>query len=155
MDELIPVFIKLQEAFDIIRARNSIELPQIVSVGAQSSGKSSVIESIVGKDFLPRGTGIVTRCPLVLSLRRTEEKPGELCDYAEFLHRKGEKYTEFTEVRTEIDMQTAKIAGRNKAITSEPISLTIYSPRVVDLTLVDLPGITKVPVGDQPSDIEQ
>lgn len=83
MEELIPLFIKLQQTFDIIRARNCIELPQIVSVGAQSSGKSSVIESIVGKDFLPRGTGIVTRCPLVLSLRRTKEGQAE---HAEFLH---------------------------------------------------------------------
>ena len=45
-----------------------IDLPQIVVVGSQSSGKSSVLETIVGKDFLPRGTGIVTRRPLVLQL---------------------------------------------------------------------------------------
>lgn len=72
MEPLIPVVIKLQEAFEAISARNNIELPIIVSVGSQSSGKSSVIESIVGKDFLPRGNGIVTRCPLVLSLRRID-----------------------------------------------------------------------------------
>lgn len=47
-----------------------IDLPRIVVVGSQSSGKSSVIESIVQRDFLPRGTGIVTRCPLVLRLVR-------------------------------------------------------------------------------------
>jgi hypothetical protein len=34
---------------------------QIAVVGSQSSGKSSVLESIVGYDFLPRGTGICTR----------------------------------------------------------------------------------------------
>ncbi|CAI8607417.1 unnamed protein product [Vicia faba] len=34
------------------------------------------------------------------------------------------------------------------------IGLKIVSPNVLDMTLVDLPGITKVPVGDQPSDIE-
>lgn len=32
--------------------------------------------------------------------------------------------------------------------------MKIFSPNVLDITLVDLPGITKVPVGDQPSDIE-
>ena len=37
-------------------------------MGSQSSGKSSVLENIVGRDFLPRGTGIVTRRPLVLQL---------------------------------------------------------------------------------------
>lgn len=66
IDKLIPLIIKLQDAFNAIDAKNTIELPQIVVVGAQSTGKSSVLESIVGKDFLPRGNGIVTRCPLVL-----------------------------------------------------------------------------------------
>jgi GTP-binding protein EngB required for normal cell division len=66
IDKLIPLIIKLQDAFNAIDAKNTIELPQIVVVGSQSTGKSSVLESIVGKDFLPRGSGIVTRCPLVL-----------------------------------------------------------------------------------------
>jgi len=61
---------KLQDVFNLINAKNAMELPQIVVIGSQSAGKSSVLESIVGKDFLPRGTGIVTRCPLVLQLRR-------------------------------------------------------------------------------------
>jgi len=64
---------KLQDAFNLVNIRTSIELPQMVVVGSQSTGKSSVLESIVGRDFLPRGSGIVTRCPLVLQLRRTEE----------------------------------------------------------------------------------
>lgn len=46
------------------------------------------------------------------------------------------------------------MAGENKGICPEPINLKIFSTRVVNLTLVDLPGITKVPVGDQPEDIE-
>lgn len=66
MEKLIPIVMKLQDAFNAINVRNQIELPQIVVVGSQSTGKSSVLESIVGRDFLPRGSGIVTRCPLVL-----------------------------------------------------------------------------------------
>ncbi|KAG5669935.1 hypothetical protein PVAND_000224 [Polypedilum vanderplanki] len=54
----------------------------------------------------------------------------------------------------EIEDQTDLIAGSNKGICAEPINLKIFSPEVVNLTLVDLPGITKVPVGDQPEDIE-
>lgn len=46
-----------------------------ISLGSQSSGKSSVLESIVGKDFLPRGSGIVTRRPLVLQLFNTPVNP--------------------------------------------------------------------------------
>jgi hypothetical protein len=69
MDDLIPVINKLQDVFSIVGgAHASIDLPQIVVLGSQSSGKSSVLEHIVGRDFLPRGTGIVTRRPLVLQL---------------------------------------------------------------------------------------
>lgn len=67
MDGLIPVINKLQDVFNAVGA-DSIDLPQIVVVGSQSSGKSSVLENIVGRDFLPRGSGIVTRRPLVLQL---------------------------------------------------------------------------------------
>lgn len=97
MEPLIPLVIKLQEAFDVINARNTLELPMIVALGSQSSGKSSVLESIVGRDFLPRGSGIVTRCPLVLSLRRIDtSKPGvEDREWGEFLHKKGEKIYDF------------------------------------------------------------
>ena len=156
MEDLIPLVIKLQEAFDAISARQSIELPLIVSVGSQSSGKSSVIESIVGKDFLPRGTGIVTRCPLVLSLRRIQKEDKNQSEWGEFTHRKGVKISNFEQIREEIDAQTNKIAGGSgKCISDKPISLTIYSPYVVDLTMVDLPGITKVPVHGQPTDVEE
>ena len=47
------------------------------------------------------------------------------------------------------------MAGQNKGISKLPINLKIYSHNVVNLTLVDLPGLTKIPVGDQPSDIEK
>ena len=73
MEALIPVINKLQDVFNTVGAE-TIQLPQIVVVGNQSSGKSSVIESIVGKDFLPRGAGIVTRRPLILQLIHIEDK---------------------------------------------------------------------------------
>ena len=67
MESLIPVINKLQDVFNTVGA-DAIQLPQIVIVGSQSSGKSSVIESLVGRSILPRGTGIVTRRPLILQL---------------------------------------------------------------------------------------
>ncbi|KAF2988151.1 hypothetical protein EK904_013685, partial [Melospiza melodia maxima] len=100
-------------------------------------------------DFLPRGSGIVTRRPLVLQLITAKT------EYAEFLHCKGKKFTDFDEVRQEIEVETDRVTGMNKGISSVPINLRIYSPHVLSLTLIDLPGITKVPVGDQPPDIEQ
>ena len=122
-----------------------------VVVGSQSSGKSSVLESLVGKDFLPRGIGIVTRRPLYLQLRNVAHGH----DWAEFSHKKGEVYKDFDLVRREIEIETERVAGINKGISKDPICLKVFSKDVVDLTLVDLPGITKVPIGDQPPDIEE
>uniref|UniRef100_A0A4W3K229 dynamin GTPase n=1 Tax=Callorhinchus milii TaxID=7868 RepID=A0A4W3K229_CALMI len=103
---------------------------------------------VLFSNFLPRGSGIVTRRPLVLQLVNS------ITEYAEFLHFKGRKFTNFDEVRQEIEVETDRVTGINKGISSIPINLRIYSPSVLNLTLIDLPGITKVPVGDQPTDIE-
>ncbi|TNN73808.1 Dynamin-1 [Liparis tanakae] len=75
-------------------------------------------------------------------------------EYAEFLHCKGKKFVDFDEVRQEIEAETDRVTGANRGISSVPINLRVYSPNVLNLTLVDLPGMTKVPVGDQPADIE-
>ncbi|NXS88550.1 DYN2 protein, partial [Erpornis zantholeuca] len=75
-------------------------------------------------------------------------------EYAEFLHCKSKKFTDFDEVRQEIEAETDRVTGTNKGISPVPINLRVYSPHVLNLTLIDLPGITKVPVGDQPQDIE-
>ncbi|XP_015198563.1 dynamin-1-like protein isoform X1 [Lepisosteus oculatus] len=175
MEALIPFINRLQEVFLTVGAE-VIQLPQIVVVGSQSSGKSSVLESIVGRDFLPRGSGIVTRRPLVLQLvnvappeerRRTgngdktksdskTSYPGiKAEEWGTFLHCKNKIFTDFVEIRQEIQSETDRSTGANKGISPEPIHLKIFSPHVLNLTLVDLPGITKVPVGDQPDDIEQ
>ncbi|CAL8142023.1 unnamed protein product [Orchesella dallaii] len=163
MEALIPIINKLQDVFNTI-GTDSIQLPQIVVVGAQSSGKSSVLEALVGRSFLPRGTGIVTRCPTILQLiyspkedrehRTSLEGTMDVDEWARFLHKPDRIFTNFDDVREEIERETDHKAGTNKGICSEPISLKIYSTKVVNLTVVDLPGIVKVPAGDQPEDIE-
>ncbi|XP_053574991.1 dynamin-1-like protein [Bombina bombina] len=163
MEALIPVINKLQDVFNTVGA-DVIQLPQIVVVGTQSSGKSSVLESLVGRDLLPRGTGVVTRRPLILQLVHVsaddhrkpsgEENGVDAQEWGKFLHTKNKIYTDFDEIRQEIENETDRISGNNKGISAEPIHLKIFSPNVVNLTLVDLPGMTKVPVGDQPKDIE-
>ena len=186
---LVDVINKLQDVFSAI-GQTPIDLPQIVVVGSQSSGKSSVLESIVGREFLPRGSGIVTRRPLVIQLYSTRDgvptsgggggggggggasgtstssspvlpttsSSGSGGDgtqeWGEFLHLPNQKFTDFDEIRKEIIRETDRVTGTNKGISTKSINLKIYSPYVLTLSLVDLPGITKVPVGDQPSDIE-
>ncbi|XP_036978129.1 dynamin-2-like isoform X4 [Acanthopagrus latus] len=148
MEDLIPLINKLQDAFSSIGQSCNLDLPQIAVVGGQSAGKSSVLENFVGRDFLPRGSGIVTRRPLILQLVNCK------AEYAEFLHCKGRKFVDFEEVRLEIEAETDRITGSNKGISPIPINLRVYSPNVLNLTLIDLPGMTKVAVGDQPHDIE-
>ncbi|PKS05339.1 hypothetical protein jhhlp_008713 [Lomentospora prolificans] len=168
---LIQLVNKLQDVFTTVGVANPIDLPQIVVVGSQSSGKSSVLENIVGRDFLPRGSGIVTRRPLILQLinrpassqsngTKEEIAPGDdkaanADEWGEFLHIPGQKFFDFNKIREEIDRETAAKVGRNAGISPAPINLRIYSPNVLNLTLVDLPGLTRVPVGDQPRDIER
>ena len=186
MNNLIPIINKLQDVFNAI-GESPIDLPQIVVIGSQSSGKSSVLESIVGREFLPRGTGVVTRRPLVIQLYNTgnltmEDDVENIIDsninsgnnkstangtisssssnnsnkqeWGEFLHLPGQKFFDFNEIRTEISRETDRLTGKNKGISKQSINLKIFSPHVLTLSLVDLPGTTKVPVGDQPSDIE-
>ncbi|TPX48889.1 hypothetical protein SeMB42_g02821 [Synchytrium endobioticum] len=200
---LIKTVNKLQDAFAAVGVANPIDLPQIAVIGSQSSGKSSVLENIVGRDFLPRGTGIVTRRPLVLQLINRPSASGiaggvaatspqapkpsphaedgalvptpstppptskpavngtpadasdDPDEWGEFLHLPGRKFTNFDEIRDEIVKDTELKVGRNAGVSNQPINLRIYSPNVLTLTLVDLPGLTKVPVGDQPKDIEK
>ncbi|KAI9822529.1 MAG: vacuolar protein sorting-associated protein 1 [Pycnora praestabilis] len=169
---LITLVNKLQDVFTTVGVQNPIDLPQIAVVGSQSSGKSSVLENIVGRDFLPRGTGIVTRRPLILQLInrsspnngqpngvseevKSSDKESNLDEWGEFLHIPGQKFYDFNKIRDEIVKETDSKTGRNAGISPAPINLRIYSPNVLTLTLVDLPGLTKVPVGDQPRDIEK
>ncbi|KAI3386886.1 hypothetical protein SNEBB_004530 [Seison nebaliae] len=149
MEELIPIVNSLQDAFTNLGREFPVGLPQIAVVGGQSAGKSSVLENFVGKDFLPRGNGIVTRRPLILQLLHSNT------EYAEFLHRRGQPLTDFDAVRKEIEDETDRATGQNKGVSNVPINLKVFSPHVLNLTLVDLPGMTKVPVGDQPANIEQ
>ncbi|KAJ6488468.1 Dynamin central region-domain-containing protein [Mycena vitilis] len=181
--EIVGTINKLQDVFTTVGSSAAqIDLPQICVLGSQSSGKSSVLENIVGRDFLPRGSGIVTRRPLVLQLiNRTATAPGAAAptspttngapqvngtektgdkqanadEWGEFLHLPGEKFYDFNKIREEIVRDTEAKTGRNAGISPQPINLRIFSPNVLTLTLVDLPGLTKVPVGDQPRDIEK
>lgn len=222
LQDLIPVVNKLQDIVTTTQVTD-LDLPILAVVGSQSCGKSSVLENIVGKDFLPRGTGIVTRRPLVLQLinlkpddsrinqnysssssspsslnnsnkyndstnsssendeidleqhlrnhanksngiksnnknknnNSTDNNNNETIEWGEFLHIPNKRFYNFHDIRNEIETETQRIAGQNKGISRLPINLKIYSTKVLNLTLVDLPGLTKIPIGDQPTDIEK
>jgi hypothetical protein len=132
-----------------------IDLPKICVLGTQSAGKSSVLESIVGMDFLPRGDGLCTRRPLELRLNHVPESESK--PYGVFDEIKDEKFYDFDVIRQKIEYLTDKKAGSKKNIIDDPIILTIKSHTCPDLTVVDLPGITRIRLKDseQGEDIEK
>lgn len=150
-ERLIGAVHEIQDALSSVSMRAQLDLPQICVVGSQSAGKSSVLESLVGKDFLPRGSGIVTRCPLVL---RLSPGPAGSEEYGEFSHKPDKKYTNFNEICSEIERRTEEVGGKT-GISPNPILLTITSPHVLAMTLIDLPGLVSTHVGAQSQDIDR
>jgi hypothetical protein len=128
---------EIRELFD--GAKLEIDLPSIAVVGNQSAGKTSVLERLSGVD-LPRGEGMVTRCALVLRMVNNS-RTGAPESYAIIRGGKqGEQRIPLSDVAMHVSRITDELAAPNE-ISEEAIYLTVYSPEVPDLSLVDLPGI--------------
>uniref|UniRef100_A0A3P9DNR2 Interferon-induced GTP-binding protein Mx n=1 Tax=Maylandia zebra TaxID=106582 RepID=A0A3P9DNR2_9CICH len=149
-DEKVRPLIDLIDSLRSLGVEKDLALPAIAVIGDQSSGKSSVLEALSGV-ALPRGSGIVTRCPLELKMTKTKE--GEAW-YGKISYRDfEEKIKEPALVEKMIREAQLKLIGNEMGISSELISLEIASPDVPDLTLIDLPGIARVAVDGQSADI--
>uniref|UniRef100_A0A803L4C8 Uncharacterized protein n=1 Tax=Chenopodium quinoa TaxID=63459 RepID=A0A803L4C8_CHEQI len=147
-DRIRPLLDAVDKLRNLKVMKEGIQLPTIVVVGDQSSGKSSVLESLAGIS-LPRGKGICTRVPLIMRLQHHSSPDPEL-----FLEYMGKNVrTDEANVSDAINFATQEIAGNAKGISNAPITLVVKKHGVPDLTMVDLPGITRVPVHGQPENI--
>jgi replication fork clamp-binding protein CrfC len=143
--------IEIRNILQTIGQSDTLTLPSIVVIGSQSSGKSSVLEAIVGHEFLPKGSNMVTRRPIELTLVNT---PNAQAEYGEFPALGLGKITDFSQVqRTLTDLNLA--VPEKDCVTDDPIQLTIYSPNVPDLSMIDLPGYIQVAGHDQPPELKQ
>ncbi|XP_014736148.1 PREDICTED: interferon-induced GTP-binding protein Mx-like [Sturnus vulgaris] len=149
-EEKIRPCIDLVDSLRALGIEKDLSLPAIAVIGDQSSGKSSVLEALSGV-ALPRGNGIVTRCPLELKLKRLPE--GQAWQGKISFRNVTEELQDPSEVDRAIRHAQDVVAGPRGAISGQLISLEVQSPDVPDLTLIDLPGIARVAVGDQPKDI--
>ncbi|KAI1103535.1 dynamin family protein [Jackrogersella minutella] len=130
---------------------STLTLPSIVVIGSQSSGKSSVLEAIVGHEFLPKGTNMVTRRPIELTLINTPDSDAE---YGEFPELGLGKISDFSSIqRTLTELNQAVPAS--ECVSDDPIRLSISSPSIPDLSLIDLPGYIQVVGQNQPLELKQ
>lgn len=111
-----------------------------------------MLESIVGLDILPRSDGLCTRRPLELRLNHVDEGCQPYGIFPDELP--GRKFTKMTEIRDNIIGLTDKMCGNSNNIVDKPLVLQVYSHTCPDLTLIDLPGITRIPIEGQPENIE-
>ncbi|KIX92423.1 uncharacterized protein Z520_11898 [Fonsecaea multimorphosa CBS 102226] len=143
--------IEIRSILNTIGQGGALTLPSIVVIGSQSSGKSSVLEALVGHEFLPKGSNMVTRRPIELTLVNT---PDAKAEYGEFPTLGMGKITDFTQIQKILtDLNLA--VPPEQCVTDDPIQLSIYSPNVPDLSLIDLPGYIQVSGKDQPSELKQ
>lgn len=143
--------IEIRSMLQLVGKSEALVLPSIAVIGSQSSGKSSVLEAIVGHEFLPKGSNMITRRPIELTLVNTPEAQ---TDYGEFPALGLGKMTDFSHIqKTLTDLNLAVPA--EECVSDDPIRLSIYSPNVPDLSLTDLPGYIQVSGLDQPPELKQ
>lgn len=143
--------IEIRGLLQMVGQGTALTLPSIVVIGSQSSGKSSVLEAIVGHEFLPKGSNMVTRRPIELTLVNTLDAKAE---YGEFPALGFGKITDFSQIQKTLrDLNLA--VPDDECVSDDPIQLRIYSPKVPDLSLIDLPGYIQVSGYDQPTQLKQ
>lgn len=149
-EEKVRPCIDLIDSLRSLGVERDLALPAIAVIGDQSSGKSSVLEALSGV-ALPRGSGIVTRCPLELKMKRRKEGADW---YGKISYQDRQEELDNPEnVEAKIREAQDEMAGVGVGISHDLISLEIASPDVPDLTLIDLPGIARVAVKGQPENI--
>ena len=153
-DQMMLLTRKMIEIRNILQAvgqSSTLTLPSIVVIGSQSSGKSSVLEAIVGHEFLPKGFNMVTRRPIELTLVNS---PKGQTEFGEFPTLGLGRITDFSQIQqTLTDLNLA--VPDSDCVSDDPIRLTIHSPHVPDLSLIDLPGYIQVAGHDQPPQLKQ
>ena len=151
-EKVRPLMDKIDQIRSILSSNeDGITFPNVVVVGDQSSGKSTLLEALSMVE-LPKGSGIVTRCPLVLRLRRSMKRQV----YRLYDGNKKDLLDESKlNILKYIEEETKKLAGKNKNVVHDLIEILVEDPNVRDLTVVDLPGIARNPIADQPKNIHK
>jgi GTPase SAR1 family protein len=137
---------------------DSIPIPQLIVVGAQSSGKSSLINKLVGYDLLPIGESMVTRTPIHIRLHHSADSEPSAATLSildngtlKTVYRMAmdDKSCKMDGMQTHIATITDKITPNKFSISKTPIFIDINSPRVTNISFVDLPGLVTIACTDK------
>ena len=143
---------EIQALMNKIGFTSKMNLPTIIVLGSQSSGKSSVLEHIAGKDFLPRGQGIVTRRPVIIQKIVDSSIPQY---YALLNEYQGKKITDFETVRGYLQQKMDEVAKTDMGITNEPVVVKLFSREGYTISMIDMPGLTKIALQGQNANFPQ
>lgn len=144
-ESLIKTLNNIQHVLAQYKLNNTLEIPQIIVIGCQSVGKSSLLELLIGREFLPKGEGIVTRTPIMIQVIHNAKVKGITAR----IDGNPAVFDDFEELKAQVVAKTDKIAGGQKNISHTPIVVKIEGDSVCTLNYVDLPGLTKIPVNGQ------
>ena len=125
----------------------SLQAPKYVLVGDQSSGKTSLVEALVGAELSVKDATMATRRPLMITTMRG--RPG-IPMYAEFAE-DGERTTDFTKVQARVAAENAVVGE----VSPEPILITVVGEHLTPMQIIDLPGFIISPTPDQPEDLAE
>lgn len=133
-----------------------INIPRLVMTGTQSSGKSSIVNRIIGMNMLPIGDNMVTRTPINIRLN-TVSNLNE-CIASIYIYLNGNKEMIYTTPMDKMNLSifqskimeaTNRLTDNSFSISNSQMFIDINSTDVENMTIIDLPGIVSISCTDK------
>ncbi|CAF2079331.1 unnamed protein product [Rotaria magnacalcarata] len=145
--------IPLLTTIDKIRNRiadidTTIDLPAIVVIGEQSSGKSSVLEALSGISLPRGGQHMTTKCPLELRMRRASTWHARLECSGRIIR---DNIPTAHDIGQHINTEQNRLTNNRDQISKQVLLVNVQASWLPNLTLIDLPGIIQVTSRQQDS----